>query len=198
MNQERRPSNWTIIYSIATVIIAGCALVSLCYSISTSKKITDSLATLTEPLVKFKKVELMAEGELSCENLPHTLIIVAQNTSSVPVQIRKSELKLFHGNIQLSEVVSEDNEEDSLGPILSPGEIISYSRTRPSEFKKYFSVKRPIHSPEPSLTVSLKIEFNRLNDTQHIAYFSKQNLYWDCSNPATIARKTVTEQWEKL
>lgn len=194
---------------LATCILAVIAIFSLIFSIiasrstsKTSQRTTQTLKDMQQELAYFNQAYIKIdscgwykEGEISCNNPPVGIYANVRNFSNVPVKVCETSIRVFYGEKELEDAVSEIGGGTS--HILPPGEVFDIGTVQKKFFQKYLGVKKSILVP-PFLRVELRVVFSRLDSDEQHSYEAIRNIGFDCSVPDVLKIYPVEEQISRV
>jgi len=191
-------------YYIANYILAVIAIVSLFLSIRSSKKVSEELKFLknglihyTEPIIKMTDYAWVKKGreELSITNLPTGIQTIITNVSTVPAQITKKVLKVFYGQLELSEIIMEYGMSNKI--IFGVNESMTLMNIQENKFREHIKETHRFFQ-EPSLSVEINIEYSDLRGEKKFNYHTKQIIQFDPRVPEQKLATTIEENIEYL
>jgi len=188
-------------YYIANYILAVIAIISLFLSIRSSRKVSEELKFLknglihyTEPIIKMTDYAWIKKGqeELSITNLPTGIQTIITNVSTVPAQITKKILKVFYGQLELSEIIMEHGMNNKT--IFGVNESMTLMNIQENKFREHIKETHRFFQV-PALSIEVDIEYSDLKGEKKFLYHTKQIIQFDPRIPeqklATPIEETI-------
>lgn len=153
------------------------------------KTMQDQFILVTKPVIKCVDLRLRSANEykkMSCDNLPISIYVTYQNTSSVTIQVTDVKLDMFYGIFEIKEEKYETVGTKQI--ILSPYQTYYIERNDEISFKKFLG-KPKDKKATPHMRFVLTICYSSIGQQYKFMYRTEYELLYNCKH---------AEDWESI
>ncbi|MGD8786328.1 MAG: hypothetical protein PVJ60_02805 [Phycisphaerales bacterium] len=207
MASKARPKNnvWMMrCYYISTYILALIAILGFCFSISSSRRVAETLdfvqkelSIFTMPLIEITDFTWVNDSNepISRANPPVGLLVTFKNASNVAIKLTASSITVYYGEKKLDDVTRTVGGEGTL--IMMPGEESHVGTIQGALFPRYLKNRKGIFE-SPNLNIHFKATFSRLQGMDIYEYSAVKEIGFNPDRPGIKRIQTNEEVLKRI